>query len=503
MKKIIVIGAGIGGLSAGIYGRLAGYEVDIYEKNPVAGGQCMGWNRKGHHIDNCIHWLTGTREGSALHKVWETLGAIGPSTGYADCDAFYSCLYNGERATLWKDLDRTERELLELSPADEEEIRRLIEHVRYACSSVIPADKPMDMMGIRDYISMGKEMADMPKVMKEYGKVSLQEVAERFHHPLLRMMLGEYMPKEYTAYSFLVSYATMASGNGEVPIGGSLAMSNRIVERFTGLGGRLHLNAPVKRVLLEGKNAAGIELESGECCRADYVVSAVDTSELFTRLVGRERMDSVWKQPYDNTEQYPVQSGFQLAFSADQEAYSERGTLLFQCEPFLIGERSAAYLSLKSYEYEPDFAPEGKLILQANLSQSDRDYLYWKGLSREEYQKKKAETANTVKERIIAEFPGLAGHLELLDCWTPLTYERYCNAYHGAYMGFITRPDVKPFRPKGELKGIRNLYIAGQWIMAPGGLPIAAISGKFAIQRILKKEGKDIWIAETGFEGIL
>lgn len=65
MKKIIVIGAGIGGLSAGIYGRLAGYEVDIYEKNPVAGGQCMGWNRKGHHIDNCIHWLTGTREGSA------------------------------------------------------------------------------------------------------------------------------------------------------------------------------------------------------------------------------------------------------------------------------------------------------------------------------------------------------------------------------------------------------------------------------------------------------
>ena len=61
-------------------------------------------------------------------------------------------------------------------------------------------------------------------------------------------------------------------------------------------------------------------------------------------------------------------------------------------------------------------------------------------------------------------------------------------------MGFITRPDVKPFRPKGELKGIRNLYIAGQWIMAPGGLPIAAISGKFAIQRILKKEGKDILI---------
>ncbi|MCM1259117.1 MAG: NAD(P)-binding protein, partial [Roseburia sp.] len=44
-KKIVIVGGGIGGLSAGIYGRLSGYEVEIYEKNPVAGGECMGWNR--------------------------------------------------------------------------------------------------------------------------------------------------------------------------------------------------------------------------------------------------------------------------------------------------------------------------------------------------------------------------------------------------------------------------------------------------------------------------
>ena len=46
-KKIVIVGGGIAGLSAGIYGKLAGYDVDIYEKNPIAGGQCMGWNRKG------------------------------------------------------------------------------------------------------------------------------------------------------------------------------------------------------------------------------------------------------------------------------------------------------------------------------------------------------------------------------------------------------------------------------------------------------------------------
>lgn len=491
-KRIIIIGAGIGGLSAGVYGRLAGYEVDIYEKNPVAGGQCMGWNRKGHHIDNCIHWLTGTKEGTALHQVWRTIGALGADTEFAAYDAFFTCIYQGTRITLWKDLERTEQEMLALSPEDEGEIRRFIQHVRYASASVIPAEKPMDMMSIKDYIQMGKEMADMPKVIKEYGEISLQELADRFQHPLLRMLFAEYMPKEYTAYSFLVSYGTMASGNGELPFGGSLAMSNRIVNRFLELDGRLHVNMPVKRVILEENRAKGIELENGECHRADYVISAVDTMELFSALVGRENMDSVWGKPYASMEQYPLQSGFQLAFSVDEGVFPETGTVLFPCKPFRIGERSIGYMSLKGYEYEPDFAPEGKMVLQTNVSQFDQDFLYWKSLPPEEYKQVKEELSREIEERILTEYPELTGHMELLDCWTPLTYERYCNAYHGAYMSFITKPGVKPFREKGVVKGIHNLYIAGQWIMSPGGLPIAAISGKFAIQRILKQDKRKI-----------
>jgi phytoene dehydrogenase-like protein len=45
---------------------------------------------------------------------------------------------------------------------------------------------------------------------------------------------------------------------------------------------------------------------------------------------------------------------------------------------------------------------------------------------------------------------------------------------------------------KGRLKGIKNMYVAGQWTSSPGGLPVAAASGKFAIQRILKSEKKSI-----------
>ncbi len=490
-KKIVVIGGGIGGLSAGIYALKAGYDAVIYEKNHVAGGECMGWNRKGCHIDNCIHWLTGTDSSTSVWNVWNTMGALDKDTPYADTKKFYSSRLNGQEATLWNDLDRTERELIEISPEDKDEIQKFIEHVRYAESCTIPGEKPMDMMKVGDYIRMGKSMANMPKVMKEYGKCDLSGLAERFHSPLLKKLMTDYLPAEYTAYSFLVSYATMTSGNGNIPIGGSLAMTNRIIERFRSMGGVLHTDTPVKRIIVENGTAKGIELENGEKVMADEVISAVDPSFLFGRLLDRSYMPKEFDAAYSESKKYPTTSGFQMAFRIDDD-FSGEDTIFFGCEPISIGSRKFERIYIKNYGYDKTFAPEGKAVLQTNIPQSDEDYLYWKSLSKEEYKAKKQELINEVTARIVREFPELDGKMELLDCWTPLTYERYCNAYHGAYMAFVTTPDSKQLKVKGVLKGLKNFYMAGQWIMSPGGLPIAAISGKFAVQRILKKEKRNI-----------
>lgn len=487
-KKIVIVGGGIAGLAAGIYGKLAGYEVAIYEKNPVAGGQCMGWNRKGCHIDNCIHWLTGTKKGTALREVWETVGALEEHTEFADCDSFFTSIAGGMQVTLWKDLKRTEEELLRLSPEDEAEIRKFIEHVRYAQTCEMPAEKPMDAMGIMDYIHMGASMADMPKVMKEYGAIDLQDMAGRFKHPALKALFTDYLPKEYVASSFIVSYASITSGNGEIPKDGSLAMVNRMVNRFQQLGGKLYCSAPVLRILIENRKAIGIEMADNKRVLADYVISSVDTMEMFEHLVGKEYMDAKWRTCYTENEKYPLFSAVQAAFVIDQEAYDGKGTIFFDCTPFKTGGREIHRISVKSYEYEPQFAPIGKTVLQVNVPQFDKEYLHWKGLTKEEYTSQKKEAVKAIEERLLMQFPKLKGHMEILDCWTPITYERYCNAYHGAYMGFITKKGVKSFRVKGIMKGVKNLYIASQWIMAPGGLPVAVTAGKFAVWRIARKD---------------
>lgn len=490
-KKVIIIGGGIAGLSAGIYALKAGYEAEIYEKNPLAGGECMGWNRKGYHIDNCIHWLTGTDSKTSMWKVWNDMGALDENTEYAKVDKFYSSCYEGKEATLWNDLERTKKELIELSPEDEAEISKFIEYVKYAEECTIPAEKPMDMMKIKDYISMGKRMANMPKVMKEYGKINLKDLAERFKSPVLKKLMTDYLPADYTAYSFLVSYGTMTSGNGDIPMGGSLAMTLRIVKKFKEMGGKLFTNIPVNKIIIENKTAVGIELENGEIIKGDEIISAVDTRFLYGKLIDESYMPKKWKRAYENSEGYPTTSGFQAAYAINAD-FSQGDTTFFDCEPFYIGNRLVDRIYIKNYAYDKSFAPEGKTVLQMNVPQTDNDFLFWKSLDDEEYKKVKEDLVRKVTNRIIKAFPELEGQIELLDSWTPITYERYCNAYHGAYMSFVTTTTAPKLTCKGTIKNLNNFYIAGQWIMSPGGLPIAAISGKFAIQRILKKEGRSI-----------
>ncbi len=490
-KKIVIIGGGIGGLSAGIYALKAGYEAEIYEKNAVAGGECMGWNRKGHHIDNCIHWLTGTDEKTSLWQVWNTVGAIDKDTKFADTEKFYSTIYNGVEATLWNDLDKTEKELIAISPEDEAEIKKFIEYTRYAESCTIPAEKPMDMMGVKDYINMGKSMANMPKVMKEYGKINLREFAARFKSPVLRKLMMDYLPSDYTAYSFLVSYGTMTSGNGNIPLGGSLAMTNRIVKKFKDMGGKLYTKAPVKSVIIENGTAKGIELESGDKVFGDEIISAVDADFLFKKLLGKEYMTDEWKKAFADRKAYPVTSGFQTAYSINDD-FSGQDTIFFDCDPIKIGNKSYDRIYIKNYGYDKSFAPEGKAVLQTCISQTDDDYAFWKSLDKETYKKTKEELEEKIRAAVIKQFPELDGKMELLDVWTPMTYVRYCNAYHGSYMSFVTTVGTKQLRVKGTFKNVSNFYMAGQWIMSPGGLPIAVISGKFAIQRILKKEKRSI-----------
>ena len=129
------------------------------------------------------------------------------------------------------------------------------------------------------------------------------------------------------------------------------------------------------------------------------------------------------------------------------------------------------------------------MVLQSNFAQTEEDYSYWESLYSDgtAYEQKKKEIAGQALERVVAEYPALAGKIRVLDVWTPMTYTRYCNSYKGAYMSFVTTKQAKSITVPGTIKGLKNVLLASQWLMGPGGLPTAAAMGKYAAWRIIKK----------------
>ena len=75
-KSILIIGAGIGGLSTGCYARMNGYRATILEMHTAPGGLCTSWKRHGYTFDGSIHNLGGTSPDSAFHQMWRELDVV-------------------------------------------------------------------------------------------------------------------------------------------------------------------------------------------------------------------------------------------------------------------------------------------------------------------------------------------------------------------------------------------------------------------------------------------
>lgn len=502
MKKIIIIGGGIAGLSAGIFAQKNGFESTIYEKHTIVGGECTGWERVGHdgvkcHIDGCIQWMTGTLPGTSLYELWCEVAALGDGVELIHFDSFVTFECDGETITLWRDLDRFERETIALAPGDEKEIRRFCKAVRAVGSMEMPVEKPMDMMGPFEMMKLGSSMMGAGAVMTKYGKISGAEYAQRFRHPVLRKMFQTLLPEEYSASAMIFSYATFVSGNGAYPKGGSRAMALRMEERYRSLGGKVVTGAKAAEILIEGDRATGVRFADGTVQSADYVVAACDTNVTFQKLLqGRqEYMSEYFRSHYAHSRDYALSACVYASYETNEDLSAIPRSLCFCCEPYRVAEKEHDTSGIYHYSFDPTLNPAGKDVIVSYVPQMEEDYFYWKELSADPaaYRAEKERVQAVLLERIEQQFPALAGKVHPLDCATPVTYERYLGAFRGAYMSFMLTPKGSGSTDSdtGELKGLDNCYLTGQWLQATGGLPTAVSTGKFTIQRICKKENQN------------
>ncbi|MCQ2960222.1 MAG: NAD(P)/FAD-dependent oxidoreductase [Bacteroidales bacterium] len=490
MAKVAIIGGGVSGLAAGIYAQMSGLESEIYEKHIVVGGQCTSWKRQGFHIDNCVHWMTGTNPKTDIYKVWEDVGVLGKDKAILKHDFFMEVNIDGKKAHVWRNPEKMREELLLLAPEDTEEINQFIDAIKNFQALQIPALKPSEQRNLWDNLKIVFKMLKAIPVAAKFGKLSLDDYAKRFKNPVIQQIIYNYLPKEYYVLATFFMYSMFTSDNADLPLGGSDMITNRMRDRYLALGGKISCKKQVSNLVVENRKVTKIKFEDQTETTADFVISATDPDVTF-KILGENYMDDLFKKWYADKQNYPIFSEINIYFAFDCPTDKLPSMELFNCEPYEIAGNKHSIIITNNYADEPNFAPEGKSLMQILIVQNEDDFEYWNRLyneNRTEYKAAKERIINEIQQRLELHYPEYSGKISAVEMVTPKSFNRFTGAYKGSYMGFIQTPHVKKENHPGILPGLDNFYLAGQWLQTPGGLPNALIIGRFAIQRLLKQE---------------
>ena len=194
---------------------------------------------------------------------------------------------------------------------------------------------------------------------------------------------------------------------------------------------------------------------------------------------------------YTVNDDAPVKTSFQVWAGIAADPSGESESMSFELpEPVEMGGRTHNRMGIKNYSYDKTMAPKGHSVVSVVYMVDNFDW--WKDLyaDKEGYHKEKEHIANVVKEVIERRFPAARGKIEQMDVATPMTYVRYCNAWRGAWMAWITTPRNTVRSLPMKLDGLSNFIMGGQWVMPPGGLPVALVTGRWAVQHLCAAEKK-------------
>lgn len=487
MKQVIIIGAGLAGLSAGVYARQSGFDVTIYESHSVPGGASTSWRRKGYYFEGGLHWLTGSSPKTQLYKLWREVGALDDSVDIYNRDPFFRYESDGKEACLYRDIKQLRAHLLALSPADHKEIDRLCSDVKKFTKMQMPV---MDLPKLsvkypsKFPISMLLKMLPAFPRLKYYQDLSAKEYGEKFQNPQIRNLMSNMIGEEYSASGVLFTIATLVAGDGGYPTGGSLAMANRMAKYFLALGGKIVYKTPVEKVVVENGAAKGVMI-AGETVLADAVIVTRDTLSAIDTLFD-EPIHEPWAEKM-RAETAPMMNVFVgLGVEADLSDIPAQNTFPLK-DAIQIGNLRYDSLGFNNYSGYAGYAPEGCTALTTALIGDSYDF--WKACREDgTYEAEKAKVAEAVIRAIGEKYPQIKDKIAVWDVATPLTYERYLGSYKGSWMT-ITKKGQANVQYPCKPQSISNLYFAGQRLTSPGGCPVALNTGRTAVQHLCLDTG--------------
>ena len=490
----IIIGAGIGGLSAACFLSKYNKKVLILEKNDKVGGLCTSFKKNDTQFDCGIEGLHELEPKETIPQFMEFLG------GKIESEIINEkiCCYINNKKYTFKSKSLKE-DFISQFPDDKGDIEKLFTVSNGIMEQAVSGNKapvpPYDM-NIMELIKFGiHNMIKKPLLMKyglkDFNKViwkltTNKEIADIIYSKAMVDML-------YFGYA----YRWWAIGKTYYPIGGMQKIADTLKQIALYGNCTVFVNTAVNEIIIEKNKVRGVKTKKGDVYYADKIISNV--SPIFTNsiILSEKKLKLKMDKAYKKKDIF--QSACILFLTVKDINSLDGNNYIY------IGSGNCTEIPEKSFC--PNNAP---IIVQvANKKPDDKFYAVtalapipyeyhnsWNTFGtkerNKEYYKLKNEVQNILLNRICEKLgDDFKKNITYAELGTPLTFERYTNSAKGSFMGFAYNQKNygKFLKQKTEIPG---LYLVGQWTFPGFGIAGVMASGYYLAKELLKEDKIDL-----------
>lgn len=489
LEKVIVIGAGPGGLASAMILASRGYKVKIYEKQPLVGGRTSPIKIKDYTFDLGPTFVMLPQ---IFEEVFNLSGEkLSDHLDWKRLDQLYRLRFSDNRdLNVYFNKDEFKKEIKRLFPEDVVGFEKFIKAQEKKFNKMYPCLKVP--YGKWHHYLRWKLLKAIPYLdlhTSVYGVLS-----RYFYNEEMKMAMtfqSKYLgmsPWNCPGAFSILSYIEHAFGIFH-PIGGVHKITEAMAKIAREKGAEIILNTNVQEILLENKRVIGVKLFGGKVDKASKIIMNADFAQGLTEMIpekGREK--TPWSNERLSARPYSC-STFMLYLGIKKRYNIPHHNIFFsnnyrsnieEIFDYKVLSKSPSFYLHNPIITDPSLAPDGKspiyiLVPVPNLNAS----INWE----KEKNKFRDLIIKEIKER--TELTDIESHIEVEKLITPDDWQYQRNVYKGAVFNLAHSINQMLYlRPNNEFKELPGLYLSGGGTHPGSGLPTILESGRITADLI-------------------
>lgn len=471
MKKVVIIGSGLGGLSCGVILAKNGYQVTVVEQAAQVGGCLQCFTRHGVKFETGMHFVGSASEGQTLDRLMRYLEVKDDvSLSKLDDTGYEVILLNGQLFCFANGREAFIEQMVSYFPTQRDQLESyfdLIEQVSGASTLHSLRDTSSDAA-----VNMAYQLRSVNEVIDE---VITDKLLAKVLVGDLPLYAAEKDKTPFATHAFIRDFYNQSAYRF---VGGSDSVARSMVKTIERYGGRVLTRHKATRILCDDRQATGVEINGETRLEADYVIS--DAHPMRTlELVDSRLIRPAFRNRINAIPQ--TTGGFSVYLEFKEEAvpymnynyYGYQTDTPWGCEHYdeLSWPKGFLYMHF-CQEPHPVWARTGVVISYMQMSEVEQ----WKSTSvsrrGSDYEAFKARKAERLLETLETHFPGIRQCICRTWSSTPLTYYDYTGTEGGGMYGIAKDVSMGPACRVPHKTKIPNLLQTGQNINSHGMLGV-------------------------------